>query len=298
MSEPLRPAEEAGAWPFVTRRVYRAADGTELVWSSRHHRKGLVAGEARVAARMAALQHWLWMPRELNWWIGNIFAVGSVLFALGSVLSLAPALARAWSLDTTQINAIFFTGSIPFTVAAYLQLYQAANAGEFSPSGSGAPAQRRRLGWRPHDAGWSSCALQLLGTVLFNFNTFDAMIPSLTWFEEDLVVWAPNIAGSILFLASGYLAFIETCHGHWGWKPGEISWCVVFANLLGCIAFMISAVFAIVFPGGPNVEAATISLGFTLLGAIGFLAGSLLMLPEAHGSQIENPTAQADTLEQ
>ena len=240
---------------------------------------------------MATLGQWLWMPRELNWWIGNVFAVGSVLFALGSVLSLAPVLARAWSLDTTQINAIFFAGSIPFTVAAYLQLYQAANAGEFSPAGSGAPERRRLVGWRPHDAGWLSCALQFIGTVLFNLNTFDAMIPSLTWFEQELVVWAPNIVGSTLFLASGYLAFMETCHGYWVWKPGEISWCVVFANLLGCIGFMVSAVFAIALPGGPNVEAVTISLGFTLLGAVGFLAGSLLMLPEAHGSRLGAPTA-------
>ena len=39
-------------------------------------------------------------------------------------------------------------------------------------------------------------------------------ITSLTWFEQELVVWAPNIVGSTLFLASGYLAFVETCHGY------------------------------------------------------------------------------------
>ena len=281
MSEPTRIVEESGAWPFITRRVYRDADRAERVWSSRHHRKGLVVEEARAAARIAALGRWLWMPQKLNWWIGNVFAVGSVLFALGSVLILWPALARTWLLDTTQINAIFFAGTIPFTIAAYLQLYQAANVGEFAPGSRDAPTHRSVLGWRPHDAGWLSCALQLVGTVLFNLNTIDAMIPSLSWFEEDLVIWVPNIVGSILFLASGYLAFIETCHAHWAWKPSEISWWVVFANLLGCIGFMISAAFAIVLPGGPNVEAATISVGFTLLGAIGFLAGSLLLLPEA-----------------
>ena len=137
------------------------------------------------------------------------------------------------------------------------------------------------FGWRPHDIGWLSCALQFVGTILFNFNTFDAMIPSLTWFQEDLVIWAPNIVGSILFLASGYLAFIETCHAHWAWKPKSISWWVVFTNLLGCVGFMISAIFAIFLPGPPNIEAVTISILFTLLGAIGFLVGSLLMLPEA-----------------
>lgn len=220
------------------------------------------------------------MPRQLNWWIGNIFALGSLLFAVASVLSLSPALAQTWSLDTAQINAIFFAGSIPFTIAAYLQLFQAANAGEFLSDDSRAAQRPKLFGWRPRDIGWLSSALQFVGTILFNFNTFDAMIPSLTWFEEDLVIWAPNIIGSILFLASGYLAFIETCHAHWAWKPNSLSWWVVFTNLLGCVGFMISAGFAIFLPEPPNTEAVTVSVAFTLLGAIGFLVGSLLMLPE------------------
>ena len=123
--------------------------------------------------------------------------------------------------------------------------------------------------------------MQFVGTVLFNFNTFDAMIPSLTWFQEDLVIWAPNIIGSILFLASGYLAFIETCHAHWALKPSSLSWWVVFANLLGCVGFMISAAFAMSLPEPSNIERITLSIVFTLLGAIGFLVGSLLMLPES-----------------
>ena len=105
------------------------------------------------------------------------------------------------------------------------------------------------FGWRPHDIGWLSRALQFIGTILFNFNTFDAMIPSLNWFQQDLLIWVPDIVGSILFLASGYLAFIETCHAHWAWNPRSISWWVVFTNLLGCVGFMISALFAIVLPG-------------------------------------------------
>lgn len=280
-TSPSQCVEETGPWPFVTRRVYQAADQTKRIWSSRHHRKGLLAAEAtKAAARAGTLVRCLWMPRQLNWWIGTIFAVGSLLFALASVLSLAPTLARAWSLDTTGINSIFFAGSIPFTIAAYLQLFQAANAGEFLPDDERAPQRLKLFGWRPHDVGWLSSALQFVGTILFNFNTFDAMIPSLTWFEEDLVVWAPNIIGSILFLASGYLAYIETCHAHWSWQPKSISWWVVFTNLLGCVCFMMSAFFGIVLPGPPNLEVVSVSVAFTLLGAVGFLVGSLLMLPE------------------
>jgi hypothetical protein len=272
--------EAIGPWPFTTRRTYQKPDGSHTVWRSRHHRKGLPVPEVSAAAITKALLRCLWMPWQLNWWIGVIFAIGSLLFALASALSLWPHLAAAWSLDSTGINAIFFAGSIPFTIAAYLQLFQAANAGD--PFRDNArPRQRPMLlGWWPHDIGWLSSASQFVGTILFNVNTFDAMLPALDWLQQDLEIWAPDFVGSILFLASGYLAFIETCHAHGAWKPKDISWWVTFINLLGCVGFMISAVFAFVLPGLPNVEAVTVSVAFTLLGAVGFFVGSLLMLPE------------------
>jgi hypothetical protein len=228
----------------------------------------------------ALLRHCLWQPRQLNWWIGTVFALGALLFLLGSVFSLMPGLAQSWSLDATAINVIFFAGSIPFTFAAYLQLYQAANAGEFSTQGQSKPPRVVPFGWRPRDTGWLSSALQFVGTLLFNANTLDALIPGLDWLQQDLAIWAPDVIGSVLFLASGYLAFAETCHAHWAWKPASISWWVTFANLLGCIAFMISAVFAFVPAQSPGFDAVTLSVTFTLIGAAGFLIGSLLMLPE------------------
>ncbi len=221
------------------------------------------------------------MPRQLNWWIGIVFALGSLLFAVASVLSLVPALARMGSLDSKEINAIFFVGSIPFTIAAYLQLFQAANAGEFADGNVPGSSRRLYVGWQPKNIGWLSSGMQFAGTILFNINTFDAMNPSVFWFWQDLEIWAPNIVGSILFLASGYLAFIEVCHAYWAWKPENVSWWVVFTNLLGCVGFMGSALFAIVLPGPVNMGALTLSAVFMLLGSIGFLVGSLLMLPEA-----------------
>ncbi len=273
--------EARGPWPFVTRRIIRLADGTRAVWSSRHHRKGLLAPELAGTIRFAeTLSRCLWMPRQLNWWIGSIFALGSLLFASASVFSLAPDWAAALPLGEPGINAIYFAGSIPFTTAAYLQLFQTANAGEFSESKS-LPRRVRIFGWKPHDVGWLSCALQFVGTILFNVNTFDAMIPSLTWFEQNLLVWMPNVTGSILFSLSGYLAFVETCHAWWGWQPRSISWWIVWINLLGCVGFLASALLSFTRPRGPDVDALAMAIGCTLLGAICFLIGSLMMLPEA-----------------
>ncbi|MEM1368972.1 MAG: hypothetical protein AAGG02_13345 [Cyanobacteria bacterium P01_H01_bin.15] len=125
-----------------------------------------------------------------------------------------------------------------------------------------------------------SCAAQFIGTLLFNINTFDVLLPALTWFQQNLLIWLPNILGSVLFLLSGYSAFIETCHAHWGCRPRNLSWWVVFINFLGCMAFMISALFSFVPAKSPSFDAVTISVSFTLWGALCFFVGSLLMWPE------------------
>jgi hypothetical protein len=64
----------------------------------------------------------------------------------------------------------------------------------------------------------------------FNINTFDAVRTDLDWLQHDLAIWIPDFAGSVLFLAPGYLSFAETCHASWAWKPVSISQWVSFVN--------------------------------------------------------------------
>lgn len=249
-----------GPWPFITRRTHLGADGVLRVWQSRAWRKAHL-GPA------------------LNRLIGALFAIGSLLFAAGSVFSLWPNLAQAASLDSLGVNGVFFAGSIPFTLAAALQWFQAARATPFGAPEAAAP--RRWLGWRPRDIGWLSCALQFAGTLLFNLNTFDAMHAPGRWSAQDLAIWAPDLVGSMLFLASGYLAFVETCHAHGAWRPRELAWRLTAYNLFGCVAFMVSALFAFVPRHASALPLGTLALVFTLMGAIGFLLGSLLLWREA-----------------
>ena len=277
-----RQLDARGPWGFITRRVYRRTEHELFLWRSRHHRKRLPIRELESVFKVEiALLRCLWMPRELNWWIGTVFTLGALLFLIGSWLSLDPALARHVSMDSAAINGLFFLGSIPFTTAAYLQLFQAANAGPPTADRDRKPARRIRwFGWEPRQIGWLSCALQFPGTILFNINTFAALNPHLNWLGQDVEIWIPNLLGSILFLASGYLAFIETCHSPWAWNPGSLSWWVTFTNLLGCVGFMAAALTSPVLPAGAGPVFPTASLIFTLIGALGFLIGSLLMLPE------------------
>ena len=226
------------------------------------------------------------MPGCLNWWIGAVFAVGASLFAFASLLILLPQLANFLTLSPKAINGIYFAGSIPFTTAAFLQLYQAAMADPL-PGTDAEHHSTRPLVWRPGDIGWLSCALQFLGTLLFNVNTFDAMIPSISWWEQDFLVWIPNLIGSILFLSSGYLAFAEVCHAMWAWKPNSISWWVVTINLLGCLGFMASALLSFVTPGEGSSTALMLAVALTLQGAICFFIGAVLMMPETAIEQSE-----------
>ena len=275
--------ESQGPPPFITRRVHRLDDGTLAVWSSRHHRKHLPLPESLVAGaiRRACVRSWR-LVGDLNWWIGLVFAVGSLLFILGSVQTLWPRLAATAVFDPAHV---FFAGSLPFTLAAYLQFFQAGNASDFPLAvavGTPPKAVRKKwLGCRASELGWWSCLLQLQGTLCFNFSTYQALHPGPSWFSEDIWVWLPNFVGSVLFLLSGYMAFAETCHGYWRFLPGNLSWWAVFWNFGGCVSFMMSACQAVLVSGTEPVLRLQWSTWFTLLGAVGFFIGSILLLPEA-----------------
>ncbi|MEM0914726.1 MAG: hypothetical protein AAGK09_08960 [Planctomycetota bacterium] len=291
-TSPVIVAEAYGPKPFVTRRVYRDRAGARCEWSSRHHRKAIaMPGSVRAEHVARLLLQCLWMPGDLNWWIGAVFAIGSTLFATGGVLTLNPSLVSWLGMSTTEVNAVFFAGSIPFTTAAYLELFQAGNAGR-QPGG-----RWRIIGWRPGDLGWLSCLLQWLGTIMFNFNTFDATLPGLVWWESDLAIWTPNMIGSVLFLVSGYMMFGEVCHAYWGWRFSDLSWWSVFVNLGGCAWFMLSGLTAFYLPGGTSQGLVTFSVFAITSGAVCFFVGSVLMLPEAATARLPRVDRSAEPVE-
>ena len=271
------PIRETGAGPFVTLRQYGLADGLS-VWRARHHRKG-VGGQQSGDG--------FWQSRSVNAVMGALFAIGSLFFVIGAALSLLPNVARAVELSVYQVNMLFFIGSVFFTTAAYLQLLQAANA----PPHPGQPPAPRRFvwfGWRSYDPGWIASVAQFAGTLLFNVNTFDGLSGGGSWLDQDFTIWAPDFVGSVLFLISGYLVWIETCHKWFAWRPEELDWWIVAINFLGCVFFMISACLAFVPPGGIGAGALALSTEFLWAGAVCFFVGAVLLVVEA-GAEPPNP---------
>lgn len=201
--------------------------------------------------------------------------LGAALFATGS--------AAMWRhLAFEAISPwILFVGSIFFTTAAYLQVYEVVN--EPDPESRIRPrAVWMRL--EPAKIGWWASIVQFAGTLLFNVNTF-AATRVLSRAEQEAWSWTPNAIGSMFFLIASYLAYAEVCRGWAGVQPKNISWWIVVINMLGSIAFGVSAVASFVLPDGAAWSASLANL-FTCLGAVCFFAAAYLLLPEmtAHAS--------------
>jgi hypothetical protein len=213
-----------GPGPFITRRItaLRLEDGQHLVATSRRHRKGLaprIVPRAEITApHVTRRDAWLhvWAPRRLAWWIALLFFVGSALFLLGGVATSFPHAMPPALREPAVVGWIFFVGSLFFTSAAYLQWLEAINGDVTERPEGDAPRRWRWFGWRPRNLGFLAAGIQLVGTIFFNFNTADAMSAAaeLHWREEDVLVWTPNMLGSICFLVSSYFAYLEVAHGH------------------------------------------------------------------------------------
>jgi hypothetical protein len=270
-----------GREPYARRHGFRAAtfvdhvraDGLVVRWESRRHRKHLRAEAAHGST-------W-WAPRARGWWIAVLFAVGSALFAFGALPSYAVAVGVRW--DT----ATFFVGSLFFTAAAFLTYREAVDAAPAAQN----PSRRRVLVFQPRRIDWWASAVQLAGTLYFNVSTGAAMQVDLAVQSADRYVWRPDAIGSICFLVASALAWIEVCHGWIAWRPRSWAWWITLVNLLGSIAFGVSAVAGyIVVATGELRNAERANLG-TLVGAGFFLIGALLLLPERTEATDARPAA-------
>jgi hypothetical protein len=190
-----------------------------------------------------------WAPRLRSWWIGVLFALGSACFAIGpfpGFVHLVGAQADA---------AVFFAGSIGFTTAAALQCIP--------------------LSW--------AAAVQLPGTLFFNLSTWNALDQTLSNADENRLVWAPDVFGSVCFLVASTIAYVPLRH-----EPGSARRIAVI-NLAGSVAFGVSAIASYVVPEtGDALDLAAANVT-TVIGALCFLAGALLLLRGPDGATSPDP---------
>jgi hypothetical protein len=269
--------------PFVTRYSGALHGLGEGVLTAHRHRKGLghlPLHELSTAVRIERELALLWQPALLGWWIAVGFSIGSSCFLAGGALS---SFAAEWNpFDSVVIDAIFAIGAVFFTLAAYGQFLEALNA---PPSRElyrerGTPGRWKWIGLRPRMIGWWASATQLVGTLAFNVMTLDSLLPRLGGVRGDILVWTPDMAGSICFLLASQLALIEVSHRFFSFRPHDLDWWIAALNMAGSVAFQISAFFAWFRPGSSHTVGPWWDNWFTFLGAACFLAGALLMLPE------------------
>lgn len=211
------------------------------------------------------------------WWIAVLFAIGSTCF-------LVAALASQWSSVTRPgIGVTFFAGSICFTSAAYLQHWLAVRAASGGPTlrASGRPRLLHPARWPHAHVDALATLVQLAGTVLFNVNTYNAMDASLTAKQANLRVWTPDMIGSACFLLASALAFANGSRAWLALRPRVRGWWVNALNLLGSVCFGVAAVASLIQPSTNEPVSARIANGGTAAGALCFLLGALLLLPDA-----------------
>jgi hypothetical protein len=97
---------------------------------------------------------------------------------------------------------------------------------------------------------------------------------------ERRLVWAPDATGSLAFLISGALGIIAVTAGAGVWLPKSRDWQAQWVNMIGCVAFGVSAIGAFVAMSGTTADEGLANLG-TFVGALCFLAAALLVLPRS-----------------
>ena len=264
--------------PFVTEETLRGPDGSVVTWHSRSRRKGRKASDR-------ARSGW-WQPRRMSWWIAVLFAIGSSCFLVAAVACQVSSSPGEWILP------VFFIGSIFFTSAGYCQFSQAVNVPHDPMPGT--PRQRfRPVSWEPGRIDWLASSIQLAGTIFFNISTFAAMQKGFDTTEINRRVWAPDALGSICFLLASELAFAEVCHRWFAVQWRSLSWWIVALNMAGSIAFGIAAVASLIEPSTSEPVSAAISNIGTAVGALGFLVGAVLLIPESmRSAEGEAPVAE------
>ena len=124
-----------------------------------------------------------------------------------------------------------------------------------------------------------AAATQFPGTLFFNNSTFAALAHNLSASEADRHVWRPDVFGSVLFLVSSGFAIWALGAEFWRPRSRGLPWWIAWINMLGSVAFMVSAIAGFVVPSTDAVIDLPLANAGTFVGAVCFLVAAALILP-------------------
>ena len=211
----------------------------------------------------------VWAPSRSWWWLALLFGAGSLCFFLGPFPSFLQ-----WVGPQTDA-AVFFAGSILFTSAAALQW-----VGTVTSDADQAGRRFRLHAWQPRRVDWWSSGVQLVGTLAFNVTTFRALTTAIDSPSYDRLVWRPDAVGSVCFLVSGWLAYGTLSGGPLRRPPRGLDGGIAAVNLLGCVFFGVAALGSYVVPATDAEAHAIVANAGTAAGALAFLVGAVLLVPQ------------------
>jgi hypothetical protein len=81
-------------------------------------------------------------------------------------------------------------------------------------------------------------------------------------------------------MVASWLAYAEAGHGWMSWRPHSRAWRIAALNMLGSIAFLVSAFGAYILPTTGQPASLFWTNTGTFVGALCFFAGAALLLPE------------------
>ncbi len=210
-----------------------------------------------------------WTPRDFEWRVTALFMAGSALFALGSFPPYSQLV------DGRAVGITFVIGSLLFTTAALSVAVRVIDEDRNDGTRTRWWSESRvaRLRW--------AAVIQLVGTLLFNINTIDAMVTTFTVEETNRLVWAPDFFGCIAFLVASHLYWWDTRSRRDNNDIHDPEWWSSLLNYVGSVFFMVSAIASFTLrTTGETINIAIVNSG-TFVGALCFLVGSYVLLPPA-----------------
>jgi hypothetical protein len=241
-----------------------------------HERQGIKTYNSRHLRKItkSKLNHkYVYLIKHLSLIIAGLFIIGSSCFITAPLMSL-------YFLDDISLNSVnytYFTGSIFFTSASYLQYLQAINADITNKKYL--THEVKKWKWfaiRVHSLGFWATFVQFIGTLLFNLNTYSGTISSLSDNAVYDFITIPNMLGSLYFLTASFFAWLEVYHDKCMIQFKTVLWWIIWLNIFGSIFFQISAFYGL----SSSSEAETMATYHTMFGAICFLIASYLLILE------------------